>query len=78
MGKNKLLGSGVREEEDFELTTSVKLFAKAPAWRYNLEFPKGKIFKTDEELAAADASGWKDHPGKVQNLPGFEGMFESD
>ena len=74
--KNKLLGSGKLEEIEEEIP--VKLSVKAPAWRYNEEFPKGKIFKTDETLAAADAAGWKDHPGKVQNLPGFEGMFESD
>ena len=72
--KNVLLGSGKVEEVEAEVV--VKKPVKAPAWRYHESCPKGKIFKTDEALEAADAAGWKDHPGKVQSLPGFEKMFE--
>jgi hypothetical protein len=74
--KNKLLGSGKPEEVEEEVPVMVPV--KAPAWRYHVNCPKGKVFKTDEELAVADANGWKDHPGKVQLLPGSEDMFESD
>ena len=76
MAKNRLLGSGVPEGVEAEII--VKKPAKAPAWRYHVDCPKGRVFKTDEALAAADASGWKDHPGKVQLLPGHEGLFEAD
>lgn len=75
--RNKLLGSG-KIEEEVEKEVPLKVFVKAPAWRYHADCPKGKIFKTDETLAEADANGWKDHPAKVQRLPGFEKMFESD
>lgn len=74
--KNKLLGSGKIEEIEEEIT--VKTFVKVPAWRYHENCPEGKVFKTDDALTEADANGWKDHPGKVQSLPGFEKMFESD
>lgn len=70
--KNKLiLGPEIVEEEQIQ-----PVQAKAPAWRYHSSCREGKVFKTDEALAAADKAGWKDHPGKVSLLPGHEKLFQ--
>ncbi len=54
-----------------------KVKQKAPAFRYCADCClEGKIIYTDKELKKLDKEGWKDHPGKVQLLAGFEYLFE--
>ncbi len=86
--KNKLLSPGTvkgfkLDVEDVVETApvskiDVSVSKKAPAWRYHKTMPQGMIVKTDEELAQLDKAGWKDHPGKVTRLPGFENLYEGD
>jgi len=76
--KNKLLGSGVLLQEQGIVGHTEPTFLRTPAWRYHKDCPQGKVCKTDKELDEADATGWKDHPGKVTKLPGHEYLFEED
>jgi hypothetical protein len=75
--KNKLLGSGKVEEVEEVVKPKVEL-KHAPAWYFHINCPEGVIAKTDEEVDALIANGWKDHPGKVRLLPGHEKVFEEE
>jgi hypothetical protein len=72
---NKLLGSG-KVEIDIEPALIPQQFA--PAFRYSQDCPEGILVKTDKQLEELDAAGWKDHPGKVQLLPGFKDVWEAE
>jgi hypothetical protein len=46
------------------------------AMRFSADFPKGKLFKTKEEIVKAESQGWVDHPAKVSRLPGWEKFYD--
>uniref|UniRef100_A0A6H1ZPA1 Uncharacterized protein n=2 Tax=viral metagenome TaxID=1070528 RepID=A0A6H1ZPA1_9ZZZZ len=71
--KNILLGSGNVEEV---VVKPPEIQKYAPVWRFHKSCLKGKLVVTDRELVILDEQGWKDHPGKVQLLPGHEHLFE--
>jgi hypothetical protein len=75
--KNQLVGSGKVYTEE-EVKEEVKVFKKAPMWLYSKECVEGRVIKTDEEIDKLLAAGWKDHPGKVVKLPGFEKLYEGE
>ena len=75
--KNQLIGSG-KVYTDEEMKEEVKAFKNAPMWLYSKECIEGRVIKTDEEIDKLLAAGWKDHPGKVVKLLGFEKLYEGE
>ena len=73
---NRLIGSGKVYIE--EVKEEVEVFKKAPMWLYSKDCTEGRIIKTDEEIDKLLATGWKDHPGKIVKLAGFEKLYESE
>jgi len=71
--ENILLGSGIVPIEEHKAVVN----KRAPAWRFHISCPEGKVCKTDAELDQADKEGWVDHPGKVRLLPGHEKVWEA-
>ena len=69
---NVLLGSGKILNEEVEVEEVVEVFN--PIFLHN-ECESVKV-TTKEKFDKLTASGYKDHPGKVRLLPGFEYMFE--
>ena len=75
--RNQLIGfSAGADEETEEVKPEVQKLA--PAWRFHEICPKGKVVKTDKELAELDAAGWKDHPGKIKLLVGHEKIWQEE
>ena len=62
--KNKLLGSGVPEEEIIEVPSIPT--GKPPIWMYHIDVPEGKIFYSVDELQEAVKNGWVDTPAKFK------------
>ena len=73
VSRNQLLGD-LNPVEVVKKPPEVQLYT--PAWRFHKSCPKGKLITSDKLLAKLDEEGWKDHPGKVQLLPGHEHLFE--
>lgn len=71
---NVLLGSGKILNEEVEVEEVVEVFN--PIFLHN-EDESVKV-TTKEKFNELIAAGYKDHPGKVRKLPGFEYMFEGD
>jgi hypothetical protein len=74
VSRNQLLGSGIVNEEVEVSVASTRV----PTARYHETCPGGKTVKTEAELDKLDAAGWKDHPGKVQLLPGHEAIWKAE
>jgi len=71
---NQLLGSGKPAG-----TVEERVVSRQPiAWRFHKDCPQGKLVYTKEELEKLDKADWKDHPGKVQKLPGHEKVWEDE
>ena len=73
--KNRLLGSGVPEQESV-IKHIEPTHLRTPVWRFHRDFPD-KLCKTDIELDKLDNEGWLDHPGKARLLPGHEKVWEA-
>ena len=69
VSRNKLLGSGVvfEDEEEKPKEKPKVEFLDSPMWIYNLDFPRGKIIKTKQELEAL-GENYVDSPKKVCEL----------
>ena len=75
--KNRLLGSGIVEDSVEEVKTSVVSF-DLPCLMYHSSCIDGKVVRTVEELNKLIVVGWKDHPGKVALLPGWEDLYNKE
>ena len=71
---NNLLGSGKAFIESNEPVKS----SRVPVFRYHKDCPNGIVVRTEAKLDELDAAGWKDHPGKVKKLPGFEKLYKAE
>lgn len=75
--KNKLLGSGVVEKSEPAVEKEPVSVFKPILLHYPLAVGFGsKLITTAKEFEEAVEKGWKDHPGKVAKLPGWEHLYE--